>query len=342
MTKYHVNDDGNAKECSAEKAECPFGKDEPHFNTKEEARSHYESTISDSFSKPSAKVKKTKVYRVGSLRPPERYFDDLNNVLNKMDEFKPEGRQGRHGGIFASPDMDSHSRWVLGSQWNRHEEALDSHEITVDANSVYVYDVRKYEIASSLSDPIFESHSKGGFQKAAQDFWESGITLAEWQEWAKENKPESGTWEIIMPASAMISTKKMTNKQVIENAPESRAKELNSTLEPRRYAKGLIWRKSDLTQDEILEARKSASNVIPEPIIKDLETIYKKNAYREDEAYNSAATIYNALQKMRTKRNETSGKKFSEMNKEEKQDVHSELSHYFKIIENIRANRQHS
>lgn len=192
-------------------------------------------------------VKKTKVYRVGSLTPPESHFSDLNDFLATVDSYKPEGRQGRYGAIFASPDMSSHSRWILGSQDNKHEEALDSHEITVDENSVYVYDVKLYENSSRFEERFGKDSEK--FKEEVKKFWESGMTLADWKDWAKENNPEPGSWEIIMPNSSIISAKKMSNKRIIENIDDdNKASEINSILEPKRFQKGLLWRKKKVVE----------------------------------------------------------------------------------------------
>jgi len=246
MSKFHINDKGEAGKCSADVGECPFGVHKPHFDTKKEAQKFYENS-QNSF--PVNKIKKTKVYRVGSLNPPETHFSDLNNFLEVVDSYKPEGRQGRSGAIFASPDMVSHSRWILGSRNNKHEEALDSHEITIDENSVYIYNVEPYETASTY-EGIYGSDSEK-FKTKVKEFWDSGMTLADWKDWAKENNPEPGSWEIIMPNSSIISAKKMSNKRVIESIDDdSKASEINSVLEPERYRKGLIWRKNKLKIDE--------------------------------------------------------------------------------------------
>lgn len=182
---------------------------------------------------PAAKgIKRTKVYRVGTLTAPPEYFEDLEGILKDMDKFKPEGRQGRHGGIFASPDLASHGRWVLGMDYKTHEGALDSHEITVDANSTYVYNVSYYEKASSYQFS-YGNESKR-FEDAAKKFWDSGMTLAEWREWAEENNPEPGTWEIIMSPDSMISTKKLGNRTVVNNASEDWADDLQNLLFPNR------------------------------------------------------------------------------------------------------------
>lgn len=242
--RYHINNEGEAGSCSADVRKCPFGADRPHFDSKKEAQKFYENSQTSFKAK---KIKKTKVYRVGTLTPPESHFSDLNDFLTTVDSYKPEGRQGRYGAIFASPDMSSHSRWILGSRDNKHEEALDSHEITVDENSVYVYDVKLYENSSRFEERFGKDSEK--FKEEVKKFWESGMTLADWKDWAKENNPEPGSWEIIMPNSSIISAKKMSNKRIIENIEDdNKASEINSILEPKRFQKGLLWRKKKVVE----------------------------------------------------------------------------------------------
>lgn len=238
MAKYHVSEDGNARVCDAEEGNCPFGSDTPHFKTKKEAQSYYEST-QDSF----LPVLKTKVYRAGSLVPPESHFEDLEKLIEVMDAYKPDGVQGRKGGIFASIDMNAHSRWLPAMRDNNHEDAMNSHEITVDANRVYVYSVESYEYASSIQYMYANDEEK--IREAVESFWNSGVTLAEWKEKAPKEGWNSRDWEILMPATAIMKARKMSNKEVIEKSPDDRASEINWLLEPRRASKGLIWRKKE-------------------------------------------------------------------------------------------------
>lgn len=339
MAKFHINDNGDAKQCSAEEGNCPFGADAPHFDTKKEAQQHYEQTFKNSFEKPKP-VKKTTVYRVGTLSAPETYFDDLNNILDAVDELKPDGRQGRKGGIFASPDIKSHSRWVLGSQWNKHEGSLDSHEITVDANSVYVYDVEQYEEVSAFERMYGKDSEK--FKQSVEKFWKDGMTLADWQEWAKENKPDPGDWEIIMPAEAIMNSKKLNNRKIIENAPENHTYELNHLLEPNRARKGLIWRKNDLTDEEkvLIQEKVSENKDLNENFIKDMENIYNKNAYKPDDVQSSAAIseIYSSMRRLRKEENEEL-KSFAELSSEEKTEFSRKVSDYVKIVDEVLKER---
>lgn len=235
MTRYHVNPvTGNAGQCRAY-YDCPFGDmEEQHFDSLEEARASYESS-QDSL--PLPKKKRDRVYRVGALEAPVKHFEDLAEVVRLFDEATPEGRQGRAGAIFASPDLDSHMRWVKGSNLTRGDTT--SHEITVDPNTVYVYPIEVYERASHSE----QRNNLDEFNAIRKEYWESGMTLADWRAWAAKAKPLPGTWELLLPTEAIQQAKPMSNKRIIEAAPEKVANEINWILEPRRAAKGLIWRK---------------------------------------------------------------------------------------------------
>ena len=53
MAKFHINaETGNVGSCKAEKGKCPFGGDENHFPSKEEARSAFEASVKVSESSP--------------------------------------------------------------------------------------------------------------------------------------------------------------------------------------------------------------------------------------------------------------------------------------------------
>lgn len=340
MTKFHINDKGEAKRCKAQPGNCPITKESggEHYDSMIEAQKDYENS-NNAIEKPlnkNSKNKKpqlTKIYRVGSLTPPESHFSDLNDLLETFDSYKPEGRQGRSGGVFASPDMSSHSKWILGSQNNKHEEALNSHEITVDENSVYVYSVESYEEASAYQGMYgFDSEK---FKEKVQEFWDNGMTLADWKTWAKENNPEPGSWEIIMPSSSIVSTKKLSNRTVIENVDESYANEVNRILEPERYRNGLIWRKSTLTDEEKNQIKEFALEEFDENFVNDMEKVYAKNAYTVEDAYSASKEIYQQLRKEKIKRNENM-KKYSELDDNEVDEFYDKISEYLTIVDLVK------
>jgi hypothetical protein len=242
-SRFHVNPvSGNTGVCKAF-YDCPFGDEATaHFDTAAEARSFFEQSQS-TFAPP--KKKRDKVFRIGSLTPPERHFEDLAQVVKSFDEAVPEGRQGRAGAIFASPDLDSHMRWVLGARHSR--DPVESHELAVDPNSVYVYPIDTYERASNAE----HNNRMENFEELRKEYWESGMTLSDWKAWAATAKPKLGTWELLLSKEAIQSAKPVSNRRIIEAAPDKMAREINWALEPRRASKGLIWRKDKKTDDEL-------------------------------------------------------------------------------------------
>lgn len=49
MTRFHVNDNGDAGKCSATRGQCPFGGEVNHYDSKAEARKAYEEMMDQSF-----------------------------------------------------------------------------------------------------------------------------------------------------------------------------------------------------------------------------------------------------------------------------------------------------
>ncbi len=242
VKEFHVNPvTGNPGKCRARWDSCPFGdKDSAHFDSLEQARAHFEAT-QETFR---SNKKAIGVFRIGALEPKKAHFPDLQKLMDDFEITTPEGRMGRAGALFASPDLASHSRWVLGVP----RDAGDSHELMVDPNTTYVYPIELYENASSAQ----ADGKMDEFKKLAQEYWDSGMLLAEWHSWAAKAKPDSGTWEVLVPPTAIRSIKPVSNRRVIENADISRRREVNWRLEPRRASKGLIWTKES-KKSEILE-----------------------------------------------------------------------------------------
>lgn len=240
---YHVNPaTGNVGLCRAYIGECPFGNVDSHFPDAPSARAMFEKT-QEVFPKA---MKKAKVFRIGPLQPQEQHFDDLQKVLKDFEETTPPGRVGRSNGLFASPDIQSHGRWVLGIGGMGGGKDLESHELTVNPNEVYVYPVELYEIASS--------HQSWGrmdkFREAAKEYWDAGLTLAEWQRWAAKTKPDPGSWEVIIPPSAELNPKPVSNRRIIENASKKFHSRLGWQLEPRRAQKSNTWPLKGTAEDE--------------------------------------------------------------------------------------------
>lgn len=258
MTQYHINDAGEAGACRVKTGVCPFGGEsghEDHYPTRKAVQEAYEASQGGSFGNDSnaernqskgegrTKPKLMKVYRVGSMTPPEKHgFDGMDERIAKIDSFAPEGRQGRAGAIFASPDLASHSRWIKGVSFAG-VDATQNHEITVDPEKVYVYSVEAYERASS---DLFVRPEE--VDKRIKGFWESGRTLSEHTEWAKANNPAPGTYELLLSADSVVSTKPLSPTAILKAAPEHQVIDVQRELFPQTDRP--IMRRPDLKPDE--------------------------------------------------------------------------------------------
>lgn len=234
--RYHVNPKtGNTGICKAHYS-CPFGNlESAHFDDAAAAREFFESTQTTF---PAKVKKRDSVFRVGLLEPSKPHFLDLLRLVKAFDQFVPEGRQKREGAIFASPDMKSHLRWIKGSSLSG--QALDSHEISINPNQVYVYPVDIYEGASVAESQGFLTE----FEALTKEYWESGMNLTEWRAWAIKASPQPGSWELLIPEAAIESSRAVSSRRIIESADDDNAREINWLLEPRRASKGKIWRKN--------------------------------------------------------------------------------------------------
>jgi hypothetical protein len=240
--RYHVNPKtGEASICRAFLSPCPFAHEEDHHATAEEARAAFETTQQElTLPRPVRKSKPVKVYRIGSLEPQQQArFEDLGKAIAALDQYCPEGRQPRGGALFASPDLESHGRWVRGVRKG------ESHELTVNPDEVYIYPVALYEEASQLVDSglVREDERPARLKAAVEAFWVSGMTLTEWREWRTTTDVPHGSWELLLPPTAVMSAKPVSNRRIIEHAHEDDASQLNFQLELRRAQQGLIWRK---------------------------------------------------------------------------------------------------
>lgn len=232
---YHFNPQTGAVGVCRARQICPFGTDEVHHPNEASARLAFEATQEQLLMpKPLRKSKPVKIYRIGALEPPVAHgLGDLRETEAFLDSYAPDGRQLRAGALFASPDLASHGRWVRGSK------EAPSHELTVNPDEVYIYPIDTYEAASSW-------HGMGSKEKAeaaAQEYWDSGMTLTQWNEWSATTSLLRGSWEILLPPSAILGNREMSNRRIIENASPEDAAEINWKLERRRASRGLIWRK---------------------------------------------------------------------------------------------------
>lgn len=75
--KYHINNEGNAGVCSAEKKECPFGSDYFHYETKEDARKSFENFMNAKMEYPDVSVSQ---YYINLPENLSFVIDDLSGI----------------------------------------------------------------------------------------------------------------------------------------------------------------------------------------------------------------------------------------------------------------------
>lgn len=228
MTKYHVNEKGVVGECRVTVQVCRFAPegnpDGNHYLTKVEAQKaadkkmESENGILSTLRKSAVKPLKMKVYRSGPVEPPAKRGVEKECYAD-VDEFRPEGRQGRSNGIFASPSLRGVHRWAkANATMTRNPDAL-VREITVDANSVYVYKVRDWEQASYRWDyRNVNPESQERYKLESENFWNNGITLKEWTDTIDPS--EADEWELLLNDEDVQSVRPVSDKRLIETVPE--------------------------------------------------------------------------------------------------------------------------
>lgn len=194
---YHINPQtGEPGPCRARKS-CPFGDLEAdHYGSAEEARAAYEAG-EVTFAPPMVKAK---VYRNGSLTPAV-YEGEVLEYAEKADAFKPEGRAGRVGSLYASPSLKGVTRWAranLANTWNRSDP--ETYELTLNGNAVYVYSIGAWEDYSWHGKP-------------AEDYWESGVLLKDYL--AEPEKYDDREWEILFRPEDIISQRRVSKKRLL-------------------------------------------------------------------------------------------------------------------------------
>jgi len=167
------------------------------------------------------------IYRVGSMKPAEDVTPDLQEFLERFDSYCPAGRTPRTKALFASPNLEQHSRWVIGVSLLHFGDYTKSHAITVNPDTTYIYPISAYEDASARET---ESYIKR--------YWAAGMTLTQYlEEHEGINTPSTGEWEILFTEKDIIEVSAINNKKVLENSSESRKEQVMRLLFPKMYRK---------------------------------------------------------------------------------------------------------
>lgn len=145
-------------------------------------------------------MNKVRIYRNGSLTPAV-YSGEVLTYAEGADDVRPDSRPGRCGSLYASPTLAGVCRWTrahLMMSWNRDD--LETYEITVDADTTYVYDIAAWEDYSWHGKP-------------AEDYWGTGMTLTQW---LSTEGLDASNWEVLLdPAAVIGSPRRVSRKRLL-------------------------------------------------------------------------------------------------------------------------------
>lgn len=113
-------------------------------------------------------------------------------------------RVGRAGALFAAPTLAGSLRWISGNDMCRNETRL--REITVDADTTYVYSVDAWEAASWTSSPS---------QDKIDAFWATGMTLTEW---LATPDLDPSNWEVLIDPADVLAVRNVSAKRTLAAA----------------------------------------------------------------------------------------------------------------------------
>lgn len=145
-------------------------------------------------------MNKQKVYRAGSMTPsPDA--GAAYTATTAADAVRPGAHlPPRLGSLFAAPTLAGSIRWVRGNHMCRYETRL--REITVDADTTYVFSVSAWEHASWSM--------RGNVQERAAAFWNTAITLTDWLARTDAEDLDGREWEVIFAPSAVLGVRNVS------------------------------------------------------------------------------------------------------------------------------------
>lgn len=222
MVKYHISKNSQKPAiCLAKKEPCKLGS---HYDNVDDAINSIEEKLSKEYGETTTTSKKKKepstitLYRDGVLEAPESHFPDLQKITEDVDALKPEdGRQGRLGGIFASTNIGSMGRWVLGNEYKNNISRVEF-KVFTDSN-IYVYPVKAWEDYSWALEQDDSS---------AKAYWETGVKLKDFIKTEDFHNPH-GEWEIFLPKEDIKedSAKTVSENRILKNTEGDHHRELH-------------------------------------------------------------------------------------------------------------------
>jgi hypothetical protein len=172
-------------------------------------------------------VNKQKVYRSGSMTPsPDAGGVNASYATTVEADLLNPRAVGRLGSLFAAPSLGGVVRWVLGNDMCRYETRV--REITVDADTTYVYSVDAWE---SLS-----WNMRGTVEDKARAYWDTGMTLTEWLARAEAEDFDASQWEVLIDPADVLAVRNVSANRLLMVAPQDEMTTLKRVTKTWKYA----------------------------------------------------------------------------------------------------------
>lgn len=149
-------------------------------------------------------MNKAKIYRNGALTPAQ-YSGEIEEYASRADSLKPVDRAGRCGSLYASPTLLGNLRWVRANlMFPKRGQEVETYEITVDADATWVYNISQWEKFSWHDAP-------------AENYWNSGMLLSEWNERYGEDALNGSDWEVLISPESIVGTpRRVSRKRMLD------------------------------------------------------------------------------------------------------------------------------
>lgn len=148
----------------------------------------------------------TTIYRTGNMVIPTSN-DDLLTHWAEFDVRAPKGHTHRQDALYCAADIAGAHYWLNFAFNGGHQLCLKFNEITVESDDVMVYSVEDYnEVQSIYGEPT------QGQLEQIDAYWASAMTLTQWMREVGED--EQGQWEILLPVSAVISSRVLSYEEL--------------------------------------------------------------------------------------------------------------------------------
>lgn len=176
------------------------------------------------------------VYRNGPVKVGD-HSSELQKIWSIYDSVKPVGRTGRLDGIYASPNLTGMARWTHANHVKGDvtpTQDLANYAITVcNPERIFFYDVTTYDNTAFLLNLYTEGDDQQYWKsnrEIAKEYWDTGVSLREWEEKAKEEYFDPCEWEALVPMDCIVSYTAVPDEEVIKNSPAGARDKIRDVL----------------------------------------------------------------------------------------------------------------